>query len=189
MIELIYGPVRSGKTTLLMHRVERGSLAGKRCLVVKHTIDIRYEELSKDGITTNALRSYTKGFDVVKVSTIAEMADKVCDYDIIGITESQFFEDIEMVAELADKHEVRFICEGLDGCFGRNTFGSMYKLLPRCDKVKKLNAICYSCGADAPFSSKFTCVDSTDSVIDVGGADKYAPLCRKCYLQFKIERR
>lgn len=180
MIEIIYGPVRSGKTTLMMARIERAALAGKKCLVVKHVIDDRYDNINKNAIVTNAFREYFEGFEITRASKIAEIAPLVKKYDVVGITESQFFEDITYVGDLADENlDIKFICEGLDGCFRRNAFGKVASLIPKCDKVKKLNAVCYKCGADAPFSTKLVAGEET---IDVGGADKYAPSCRRCFI-------
>ena len=42
-IELILGPMFSGKTTEMMRRVKRYSIAGHSCLVIKNNRDTRYD--------------------------------------------------------------------------------------------------------------------------------------------------
>jgi thymidine kinase len=49
-IEVIFGPMFSGKTTELLRRIRRFSLAQRTCLVVKYSKDTRY---SQDGVSTH----------------------------------------------------------------------------------------------------------------------------------------
>lgn len=49
-IELIIGPMFSGKSTELLRRLNRYEIAGKKCLKIKHSSDTRY---SFDSITTH----------------------------------------------------------------------------------------------------------------------------------------
>ena len=48
-----------------------------------------------------------------------------------------------------------YIC-GLDGDFKRDKFGKMLDLIPLCDKVTKLSAICVKCKHTAIFSKRLT---------------------------------
>jgi thymidine kinase len=51
-------------------------------------------------------------------------------------------------------------------------------LIPYCEHVEKLNAICHSCCDDAAFTKRTT----TEKVVEViGGADKYVAACRQCH--------
>lgn len=49
-IQIIFGPMFSGKTTELIRRVRRYSIARQRCLVIKYAKDTRY---SDDGVSTH----------------------------------------------------------------------------------------------------------------------------------------
>lgn len=49
-IQLIFGPMFSGKTTELLRRIKRFSIARRRCLVIKYAKDTRYSE---DGVSTH----------------------------------------------------------------------------------------------------------------------------------------
>lgn len=57
-------------------------------------------------------------------------------------------------------------------------FVEVCKLIPKAEHVTKLLAVCASCGADAAFSRRTT---EETAVEVIGGADKYLPLCRRCY--------
>lgn len=46
------------------------------------------------------------------------------------------------------------IISALDGTFERKPFGQIPQLLPLCDEIVKLNAICNKCGDDAPFTHR-----------------------------------
>ena len=45
-LEIIFGPMFSGKTTELQRRIKRHTLAKKKCLVIKFLNDTRYDALN-----------------------------------------------------------------------------------------------------------------------------------------------
>jgi thymidine kinase len=99
------------------------------------------------------------------------------DVDVIGIDEGQFFDDIIEFSELwANKGKI-IIIAGLDGTFQRKPFGKITELIPLCETVIKLKAICSICFKDASFSKKLDIKEK--DVIDVGGKDKYISVCRE----------
>ena len=82
---------------------------------------------------------------------------------------------------------------GLDGDYNRNIFGQIIKLIPICDTVDKLTAYCSKCnnGTIAPFTKKYnstggigssTMNNTNTQIFDIGGIDKYLPVCRHLYL-------
>lgn len=50
-LEIIFGPMFSGKTTELQRRIRRYSLAKKACLVIKFIADNRYDAQGSHAIT------------------------------------------------------------------------------------------------------------------------------------------
>lgn len=70
---------------------------------------------------------------------------------------------------------------GLDGDFNRNKFGELLDLIPYCDKVIKLTALCGICknGTVAIFSRRIT--EETEQTVI--GSDIYIPVCRECFHQ------
>lgn len=51
-IQVIYGPMFSGKSTELLRRIRRYVAANKQCLVLKYYLDTRYD---KDNLATHDL--------------------------------------------------------------------------------------------------------------------------------------
>ena len=74
-----------------------------------------------------------------------------------------------------------FIVAGLDGDYKREPFQNILNILPLCDKVDKLNAMCSvkKDGTPAIFSKRIS--NTNTDLISVGGKDKYIPVCRECF--------
>ena len=69
---------------------------------------------------------------------------------------------------------------GLDGDFKRNKFGQILDLIPLCDNVIKLKAVCQNCKkCDAIYTHRKT--NDTAQTI-VAEKDMYSALCRNCYI-------
>lgn len=170
-LELILGPMFSGKTTRLIEHYKAYKFIGKKIVVINYSLDVRYSEValsSHDRIEIPCIFSRTLD------ATIWQ------DADIILINEGQFFENlVPSVLEMIEKHDKRVYICGLDGDFKRRRFGAILDLIPYCDKVEKLNAFCSICrdGTLAIFSHRVS-DEATQIVI---GSDNYMPLCRGCY--------
>ena len=68
----------------------------------------------------------------------------------------------------------------LGGTFLRGPFSKILELIPKCEKVKKLAAICKLCKSSASFTFRTA---SKDDKSMIGGEEKYMPLCRECHRQ------
>ena len=66
-------------------------------------------------------------------------------YDVIGIDEGQFFTDIVDFSEKAANAGKVVVVSSLQGTFLRGAFPSVLALIPKCEKIKKLTAICKLC--------------------------------------------
>jgi len=86
-IELIVGPMFSGKSTELQRRIKRHIIAKRDCLVVKHHKDTRY---SVDEMATHDHR-FIKATATAVLNTVYE---SLLTHDVIGIDEGQFFPDV-----------------------------------------------------------------------------------------------
>jgi len=53
------------------------------------------------------------------------------------------------------------------------------ELIPLAEKVKKLQAICKNCGANASFSYR---MENCGKIELIGDGSVYKPLCRPCFL-------
>lgn len=84
-IDLVIGPMFSGKTTELIRRVRRNVAASKKCLLVKYKGDNRYTE---DPVLSTHDHIH---MEAKAVSTLSEISNTVWHYDIVAIDEGQFF--------------------------------------------------------------------------------------------------
>jgi len=175
MIEVICGPMFSGKTEELIRRLKRVIIAETPYIVFKPNIDSR-NEAEDDGIATHDLCGKS---DAHVVNTAEEMYAMSSDYKVVAIDEAQFFEsDLYMtVLKMADEGK-RVIISGLDLDYLRQPFPTMSNLLAIADRVDKINSICMVCKENASYSLRL--VEQSDLMV-IGGQDTYLPVCRTCY--------
>lgn len=94
------------------------------------------------GNSFNKLRQTHKALKTAKLNEIKE---KAIHYDVVGIDEGQFFQDIvEFTEDLANRGIV-VIVAALDATFQRKPFGNIISLVPLAEKVYKLTAVCVYC--------------------------------------------
>jgi thymidine kinase len=72
------------------------------------------------------------------------------------------------------------IVAALDATFERKPFGDICQLIAMAESVKKLSSVCLNCSDEAQFTHKHC--GNTGEINDIGGLDKYIPVCRKCFL-------
>ena len=176
-LHLILGPMFSGKTTELIRIYNKYTACGIKCLMINHGSDTRY---NNEGHVTSHSKGQIKSLNLIKLNQIDEFS--LVNYDVILINEGQFFSDlydiVKMLVDTAKKHV--FVC-GLDGDFKREKFGQMLDLIPLCDNVVKLKAVCQECKkSDAIYTYRKT--NDTQQTI-VAEKDMYSALCRNCYLR------
>jgi thymidine kinase len=169
-VEVVCGPMFSGKTEELIRRMKRAEIARQRYQVFKPEIDNRY---GKEFVAShNANR-----MDAIPVSHSSQILDLLDDSTrIVGIDEAQFFDNglVEVVERLANRG-MRVICAGLDMDYRGKSFGPMAELMAIAEDVKKLPAICVVCGNPATRSQR---VSASQEQVLVGAHDSYEARCR-----------
>jgi len=107
---------------------------------------------------------------------------------LVIVEEAQFFTDlVPFVLRVVDGERKHCVVVGLDGDADRKPFGKVLDLIPYCDKVTKMTALCKRCadGTPALFSYAHKVDErSTTNTGEpcVGGEDRYIPLCRRHFL-------
>ncbi|XP_050702971.1 thymidine kinase, cytosolic-like [Eriocheir sinensis] len=172
-IQVIFGPMFSGKTTELMRRLRRYQLAAHSCLVIKYAADNRYDSA---GMVTHDKQI----FPATSATSLEGLRDTAEAYTIIGIDEGQFFPDtVEFAEDMANRGKT-VIVAALDGTFQRKGFGNILQLVPLAESVVKLSAVCTVCYQEAHYTKR----TSAETALEViGGSDKYIATCRKCYFR------
>lgn len=172
-IEVVCGPMFSGKTEELIRRVKRAQIAKQRVQIFKPAIDVRYHE--KNVVSHSSLSVVSE-----PVSASKDILSKLTDLTrVVAIDEVQFFDEgiIHVVTKLADRG-LRVICAGLDLDYRAIPFGPMPSLLAVADEVVKVHAICTVCGL--PASRTYRTSDEDEMVL-LGETDKYQARCRAHY--------
>lgn len=177
-LELIVGPMFSGKSEELIRRVNRAIIAKQKVQVFKPAIDDRYDTIaiaSHNGRKVDAVA--IKGVHDIK--TQLEPATQV-----VAIDEGQFLSNelVSLVLDLADEGK-RVVVAGLDQDFRGEPFGVIPELLAHAEFVDKLTAIC-RCGRAATRTQRLIAghpAHYDDPVILVGAAESYEPRCRACH--------
>ncbi|MBI4211031.1 MAG: thymidine kinase [Deltaproteobacteria bacterium] len=172
-IELVCGPMFSGKTEELIRRLRLVQIAKQRVQIFKPSIDNRYED---DYIISHS----EQRFLCKPVSDAKEILQHIADTTrVVGVDEAQFFgEDIiQIVAKLADRG-LRVIIAGLDQDFRGEPFGPMPRLMAVAESVLKLKAVCMVCGGLATKTQRLTRDDAT---VVVGSGEAYEARCRACF--------
>ena len=172
-IEIICGPMLSGKTEELIRRLVRAEIAKQRVAIFKPTIDNRFSE---NFIVSHNQRKI-KSIQVQNTNMILDYSEKA---DVFGIDEAQFFDQsiVKVCRSLANKGR-RVVIAGLEKDYLAHSFGHMPELLVDAEYITKVNAICMNCGDPANFSHR---ISSEKKQVVVGETDKYEALCRRCYM-------
>jgi thymidine kinase len=203
-LELIIGPMYSGKTSKLLEIYKQCEFCDINVAVINYAEDVRYhdemlsthdkvmipcvqctelptvEECIKLVETMSYLDKNNECSDIFKkkYTTYSKISSK--DTKVILINEGQFFGNLkEFVIEMLYKNKKIYV-SGLDGDFKRDKFGQILDLIPLCDKVTKLTSLCSICKDGTPgiFSLRL----SEEEQQKVIGSDNYIPVCRKCYI-------
>lgn len=181
-LEIILGPMFSGKTTELIQIYNNYNYIDKNVIVVNYAEDTRYH----DSMLSTHDRKMIPCILTMDINDMWENSSnknykELHEADVILINEGQFFKNLkECVIDMVEnKNKIVYIC-GLDGDFKREKFGELLDLIPYCDKVNKLTSLCSKCknGKKGIFSCRIT---NEESQIVIG-SDNYKPLCRNCYL-------
>jgi thymidine kinase len=177
-LEVICGPMFSGKSEELIRRLRRAEIAGQRVLIVKPRVDDRYD-------VSHVVSHAGAKMRAVAVASADDALRRADGYDAVGVDEVQFFEPaiVDAVRELVSRG-TRVVAAGLDLDFRAEPFGAMPLLLCFAEFVDKLQAVCHTCGGPATRTQRL--VDGEPAPFDgatiqIGALDSYEARCGACY--------
>jgi len=179
-VEVIAGPMFSGKSEELIRRVTRYGIARIPVQTFKPAIDTRYaasEVVSHSKLSAAA----------TAVADSEELLRSVEDRTVVvGIDEGQFFDEglVEVVELLAGAGK-QLIIAGLDLDYLGRPFEPIPALMLRAEYVTKTLAVCHRCGGPGLFTQR---VISGDDLVVLGATDAYEARCRRCYDPTEVEQ-
>ncbi|MBU0508187.1 thymidine kinase [bacterium] len=172
-IEVICGPMFSGKTEELIRRLVRAQIARQNVEIFKPQIDQRYAktEIVSHSQMVIPSRLIESPYDILEHAREA---------DVVGVDEAQFLglNLVEVVQQLADEGK-RIIIAGLDTDYRGMPFEPIPQLLCIAEYIDKTLAICVQCGNPAKHTQRI--IESSERVL-VGAREAYEPRCRKCFV-------
>jgi thymidine kinase len=183
-LEVICGPMFSGKTEELIRRVRRAQIARQKVIVFKPSIDQRFDAIDVVSHSSQRIPSQP----ITTPAEIEPILKQRGPFAVVGIDEVQFFDDsvVDVAERLADKG-TRVVLAGLDQDFLGRPFGPMPKLLCVAESVTKQLSVCMVCGAPASKSQRVHPAAARQPTLDqatilVGAGDAYEARCRRCYV-------
>ena len=172
-IEVIVGPMFSGKSEELIRRLRRAEIARQRVQIFKPIIDQRYS--NSDIVSHSGLEIRSDN-----VKTAGEVMERVEPRtEVVGVDEAQFLGEgiVEVCVKLADMGK-RVIVAGLDTDYRGRPFEPMPRLLAVAEEITKLLAICVRCGNPAVHTQRLF---ASEELIVVGASGMYEARCRRCF--------
>lgn len=183
-----YGTMNSGKSLDLLkvyHNYKENNLKPFLFTSALDDRDGKNVIKSRVGIQQNAV-------SLSKESNVYELMTKIkkghC--DVILVDEVQFLESkqIYQLADIVDKLNIPVICYGLRGDFKGQPFKASSVLMTIADTMEEIKTLCAECkNKKSIINAKFVngALITEGEQIEIGGNDKYKPLCRKCYNKLK----
>ena len=176
-LEIIMGPMFSGKTELLIQKYNayKPSNAVKAYNYYK---DTRYGDdmiVSHNGASIDSvnLKYLNELFNDNNITRVQQPLTG------IFINEAQFFPDLkEVVIKLVEQYNKDVVICGLDSDYKREKFGQIWDLIPYADKIIKLYGTCNKCDEKSLFTYRISCEKEQEII----GNNNYVPLCRSCYI-------
>ena len=184
MVELITGPMFSGKSTLLFQKMERYVYAHKKIILVRPDRDTR--SFFSHSPLENGLRrlAESKKIDTGSVSSF-DGGTRFDEYDAVFVDEYFMIKNCAALAiECRKDQDVYFA--GLLATSECTLFAEAAGLLPYCDSIIKLNGVCTQCASQIGNYSYYTQGAKTSDI--VVGDSEYTCLCRDCYLKNQKEK-
>ena len=172
-LKIILGCMYAGKTSKLINIYNMMKFSNIKTCVINYEEDKRYDNkalCTHDKVKIPCIQTLYL-MDLLKSGTINEK--------VIIINEGQFFPDLErFVVEMLGKDKHIYVC-GLDGDFEMKKFGHILDIIPLCNEIEKLSAICAICknGTKAYFTKRI----SSEKGQKVIGSNNYLPVCRNCH--------
>jgi len=193
MTTILYsGSMYSNKTKKLLERAEISELRKRKYKIFYPQICANGEEnsiFSRSGVRHDAvpiqtvldIYSYIDGLQDIYIDEIQFLNLNECD------AENYAVEDFIKLIEYCEIHKINLYLSGLDLDFTGNAFLITKEVMPYCDKIEKLSAVCMICFNETARRSlrlKNGVPSSFDEEILIERHNveyRYIPVCTSCF--------
>jgi thymidine kinase len=177
-----YSTMNAGKSTSLLQAAYNYAERGMNTLLFTAKLDQRAggKIASRIGLTMDA-EQFERETDFWTVCTVEPKP--AC----ILIDEAQFLskDQVRQLARVVDEANVPVMCYGIRTDFQGELFPGSAALLAWADTLAELKTICV-CGKKATMVVRVSSggnVEQSGQQVEVGGNDRYIPLCRKHFTE------
>jgi thymidine kinase len=172
-VEVICGPMFSGKSEELIRRITRYQIARVPTQTFKPLIDDRY---ATDEVVSHSSLSVSAEPVADSDELLRSVEDRT---EVVGIDEAQFFDAglVDVVGQLAAAGR-KVIVAGLDLDFLGRPFGPIPALMINAEYVMKSLSVCHRCGGAGMYTQR---VLQSDELVVLGAEGAYESRCRECY--------
>ncbi len=183
-LEVITGPMFSGKTEELIRRIKREQYAHRTVQVLKPVVDTRTTDYIAARAILNGKHEVVQRMPAIVIRTPQDLKQALSTrYDLLVIDEGQFMDvqsptAIEQYLHRYQAESLRVIISGLDLDYRREPFGPMPLFLAMADDITKLSGVCMQCGSP---EGRFTQRMSGGSKQILVGSENYQVRCRACH--------
>ena len=180
-LNIIMGPMFSGKTTKLISQYNKNKLNNIPTMVINYSEDNRYSDtkLSSHDMVEIPCLKLTKLSEIYLHLNNFITTPSTFNIRYILINEGQFFSDLyDVIYDILSINNLIIIVGGLDGDYEMKKFGQILDIIPLANHIEKLHATCYKCGNPAYFTMR-TIAEKKQKII--GTNDIYSPTCRNCH--------
>jgi thymidine kinase len=111
--------------------------------------------------------------------------------DCVLVDEAQMLKPkhIDQLREIVNEFKTPVICYGLRVSYTMELFEASKRLFELADKLEEIKTICWYCNSKATHNLKLVdgkpCYEGNP--IEIGGLEKYLPVCYSCYANPPIE--
>lgn len=177
-IEVVYGPMFSGKTAALIAELRRAESAGCSFAAFKPRVDDR----QGPGVLLSHSGDMCAASSVVRASELVELVPGL---DVAAIDEVQFFDTgLVSVVERISALGIRVVAAGLDLDFRAKPFLTTARLVDSADRKRHMTASCARCGRPATHTQRFTGgrpAAFDEPTVRIGADEMYEPRCFQCW--------
>ena len=157
-ITLYVGPTKAGKTTELLRLYYCHLTKEDDISIVLHN------SIANDSFTKDTMKIIQS--DSIENIVTNPLFQKS---NVILIDNLQLFADCFILNILANKMEKKFICAALDNDYQRVPYDNIIDIIPKCEYVYKLTALCSQLR------------DTTPAIFSIKSGDKYLPVSRNFF--------
>ena len=188
-----YGTMGSAKTALLLTNAYNFEERGIAYLCYKPATDTREDKnviRSRIGIERECRWIYQETNLYEEMASMNDSGAMVPEW--ILVDEAQFLSasQVDQLARIVDDFGCNIICYGLRTDFQTNLFEGSRRLFEVADSIDEVKSTC-SCGGKTIVNAR---IDGNGDIItegqqvEIGGNDRYMAVCRRCWVNKRIER-